>query len=179
MNFCCACWDFCDKSIISSCQTSVHGLLESELCLFITHQTYFLSLIHSGTRIIYDRKFLLDCRNSPLARTPPCCLPQIPGVTVPATHPMGKLQDLKEEAEEEEKDIAGNLKLKPFSLWVIKYSLLICSGRRIGNFGTKTIKLVIFLTGFNSENLSCLLPLDCFSTCLTTVYRHTWTVQLS
>ncbi|KAI3351942.1 hypothetical protein L3Q82_020763, partial [Scortum barcoo] len=52
------------------------------------------------------RKFLLDCRNSPLARTPPCCLPQIPGVTVPATHPMGKLQDLKEEAEEEEKDIA-------------------------------------------------------------------------
>ncbi|KAG8004198.1 Eukaryotic translation initiation factor 4E-binding protein 3-like, partial [Nibea albiflora] len=59
-----------------------------------------------GTRIIYDRKFLLDCRNSPLARTPPCCLPQIPGVTVPATHSMGKLQDLKEEAEEEEKDIA-------------------------------------------------------------------------
>ncbi|XP_068181604.1 eukaryotic translation initiation factor 4E-binding protein 3-like [Antennarius striatus] len=61
-----------------------------------------------GTRIIYDRKFLLDCRNSPLARTPPCCLPQIPGVTVPATHPMGKLQDLKEEAEEEEKDMADD-----------------------------------------------------------------------
>lgn len=61
----------------------------------------------TGTRIIYDRKFLLDCRNSPLARTPPCCLPQIPGVTVPATHPIGKLQDLKEEAEEEEKDVAG------------------------------------------------------------------------
>ncbi|XP_005719618.1 eukaryotic translation initiation factor 4E-binding protein 3-like [Pundamilia nyererei] len=60
-----------------------------------------------GTRIIYDRKFLLDCRNSPLARTPPCCLPQIPGVTVPATHSTGKLQDLKEEEEEEEKDIAG------------------------------------------------------------------------
>lgn len=60
-----------------------------------------------GTRIIYDRKFLLDCRNSPLARTPPCCLPQIPGVTVPATHSIGKLQDLKEEAEEEEKDLAG------------------------------------------------------------------------
>uniref|UniRef100_A0AAZ1XW69 Eukaryotic translation initiation factor 4E binding protein 3 n=1 Tax=Oreochromis aureus TaxID=47969 RepID=A0AAZ1XW69_OREAU len=60
-----------------------------------------------GTRIIYDRKFLLDCRNSPLARTPPCCLPQIPGVTIPATHSTGKLQDLKEEEEEEEKDIAG------------------------------------------------------------------------
>ncbi|KAG1943508.1 eukaryotic translation initiation factor 4E-binding protein 1 [Pimephales promelas] len=36
-----------------------------------------------GTRIIYDRKFLLECRSSPLARTPPCCLPDIPGVTSP------------------------------------------------------------------------------------------------
>jgi len=59
-----------------------------------------------GTRIIYDRKFLLDCRNSPIARTPPCCLPQIPGVTVPSLH--GKLQDLKEEMEEEEKDLADD-----------------------------------------------------------------------
>ncbi|XP_054647936.1 eukaryotic translation initiation factor 4E-binding protein 3-like isoform X2 [Dunckerocampus dactyliophorus] len=60
-----------------------------------------------GTRIIYDRKFLLDCRNSPLARTPPC-LPQIPGVTCPATHTVSKLQDVKEEVEEEEKDIADD-----------------------------------------------------------------------
>lgn len=37
-----------------------------------------------GTRIIYDRKFLLECRSSPLARTPPQCLPDIPGVTSPA-----------------------------------------------------------------------------------------------
>lgn len=36
-----------------------------------------------GTRIIYDRKFLLDCRSSPLARTPPAHLPVIPGVTSP------------------------------------------------------------------------------------------------
>ncbi|XP_053195911.1 eukaryotic translation initiation factor 4E-binding protein 1-like [Scomber japonicus] len=35
-----------------------------------------------GTRIIYDRKFLLQCRTSPLARTPPS-LPDIPGVTRP------------------------------------------------------------------------------------------------
>ncbi|KAG7272431.1 hypothetical protein CRUP_013185 [Coryphaenoides rupestris] len=35
-----------------------------------------------GTRIIYDRKFLLQCRTSPLARTPPI-LPEIPGVTSP------------------------------------------------------------------------------------------------
>ncbi|CAB1343820.1 unnamed protein product [Coregonus sp. 'balchen'] len=34
-----------------------------------------------GTRIIYDRKFLLDRRNSPIAQTPPAHLPIIPGVT--------------------------------------------------------------------------------------------------
>uniref|UniRef100_A0A3Q3IEL8 Uncharacterized protein n=1 Tax=Monopterus albus TaxID=43700 RepID=A0A3Q3IEL8_MONAL len=40
-------------------------------------QILFFSLVNTGTRIIYDRKFLLDCRNSPLARTPPCCLPPL------------------------------------------------------------------------------------------------------
>lgn len=35
-----------------------------------------------GTRIIYDRKFLMQCRTSPLTRTPPK-LPDIPGVTRP------------------------------------------------------------------------------------------------
>lgn len=82
----------------------------------INHMTFHFVLT-TGTRIIYDRKFLLDCRNSPLARTPPCCLPQIPGVTVPATHPIGKLQDLKEEAEEEEKDVAGVVFIT-FVLWL-------------------------------------------------------------
>ncbi|NP_001084529.1 eukaryotic translation initiation factor 4E binding protein 2 L homeolog [Xenopus laevis] len=38
-----------------------------------------------GTRIIYDRKFLLDRRTSPLAQTPPRRLPDIPGVTSPNT----------------------------------------------------------------------------------------------
>ncbi|KFV65918.1 Eukaryotic translation initiation factor 4E-binding protein 2, partial [Dryobates pubescens] len=38
-----------------------------------------------GTRIIYDRKFLLDRRNSPMAQTPPCHLPDIPGVTSPGS----------------------------------------------------------------------------------------------
>ena len=36
-----------------------------------------------GTRIIYDRKFLMECRNSPIANTPPRDLPDIPGVTSP------------------------------------------------------------------------------------------------
>ncbi|XP_010172279.1 eukaryotic translation initiation factor 4E-binding protein 1 [Antrostomus carolinensis] len=37
----------------------------------------------TGTRIIYDRKFLMECRNSPVAKTPPSDLPDIPGVTSP------------------------------------------------------------------------------------------------
>lgn len=44
---------------------------------------YLITKLYIGTRIIYDRKFLLDCRSSPLARTPPRCLPDIPGVTSP------------------------------------------------------------------------------------------------
>ncbi|XP_048685085.1 eukaryotic translation initiation factor 4E-binding protein 1 isoform X2 [Caretta caretta] len=36
-----------------------------------------------GTRIIYDRKFLMECRNSPVAKASPCDLPDIPGVTSP------------------------------------------------------------------------------------------------
>ncbi|ELW54052.1 eukaryotic translation initiation factor 4E-binding protein 3 [Tupaia chinensis] len=55
-----------------------------------------------GTRIMYDRKFLLECKNSPIARTPPCCLPQIPGVTTPPTAPPCKLEELKEQKETEE-----------------------------------------------------------------------------
>lgn len=34
-----------------------------------------------GTRIIYERKFLMQCRASPLAKTPPANLPNIPGIT--------------------------------------------------------------------------------------------------
>ncbi|KAG8184305.1 hypothetical protein JTE90_008989 [Oedothorax gibbosus] len=36
-----------------------------------------------GTRIIYDRAFLMQMRNSPIARTPPKNLPNIPGITSP------------------------------------------------------------------------------------------------
>lgn len=59
-------------------------------------------LLTRGTRTIYDRKFLLECKNSPIARTPPCCLPQIPGVTTPPTAPPFKLEELKEQKETEE-----------------------------------------------------------------------------
>jgi len=37
-----------------------------------------------GTRIIYDRAFILQMKNSPVARTPPKHLPVIPGVTCDA-----------------------------------------------------------------------------------------------
>ncbi|POI34766.1 hypothetical protein CIB84_001482, partial [Bambusicola thoracicus] len=54
------------------------------------------------TRIIYDHKFLLECKNSPGARTLPCCLPQIPGVTSLAQSSLVKLEVLKEQNENEE-----------------------------------------------------------------------------
>uniref|UniRef100_A0A452G835 Eukaryotic translation initiation factor 4E binding protein 3 n=1 Tax=Capra hircus TaxID=9925 RepID=A0A452G835_CAPHI len=54
------------------------------------------------TRIIYDRKFLLECKNSPTAQRPPCCLPQTPGVTAPPTAPPPKLEELTEQKETEE-----------------------------------------------------------------------------
>lgn len=37
-----------------------------------------------GTRIVYERAFLIHMRESPLAKSPPTNLPVIPGVTVPA-----------------------------------------------------------------------------------------------
>ncbi|XP_050655553.1 eukaryotic translation initiation factor 4E-binding protein 2-like [Macaca thibetana thibetana] len=50
-----------------------------------TPEGTLFSTTPGGTRIIYDRKFLLDLRSSPTARTPPCHLPNIPGVTSPGT----------------------------------------------------------------------------------------------
>ncbi|XP_029922039.1 eukaryotic translation initiation factor 4E-binding protein 1-like isoform X2 [Myripristis murdjan] len=56
----------------------------------IMRQNQEQSKSRKGTRIIYDRKFLLQCRTSPLARTPPS-LPDIPGVTRPHK-PQGSSQ---------------------------------------------------------------------------------------
>ena len=46
---------------------------------------FFLS---KGTRIIYERKFLLQLRNSPLSRTPPVKLPTIPDIIAEGTVTM-------------------------------------------------------------------------------------------
>ncbi|NXG72131.1 4EBP3 protein, partial [Baryphthengus martii] len=56
----------------------------------------------AGTHIIYDRKFLPECKNSPVARTLPCCLPQTPGATSLAQSSLVKLEELKEQNECEE-----------------------------------------------------------------------------
>lgn len=42
----------------------------------------FYATTPRGTRITYDRDFLITCQNSPHAMTPPRNLPIIPGVTV-------------------------------------------------------------------------------------------------
>ncbi|KAK1164546.1 eukaryotic translation initiation factor 4E-binding protein 2-like [Acipenser oxyrinchus oxyrinchus] len=61
-----------------------------------------------GTRIIYDRKFLLDRRNSPLAQTPPAHLPVIPGVTSPKTSIENKKEEIKNLNKHERKTAAGD-----------------------------------------------------------------------
>ncbi|NXB66772.1 4EBP1 protein, partial [Struthidea cinerea] len=59
-----------------------------------------------GTRIIYDRKFLMECRNSPVAKTPPSDLPDIPGVTSPNVEEL-KLENHHVQNCEEKVSAAG------------------------------------------------------------------------
>lgn len=55
---------------------------------------YCSPFLPTGTRIIYDRKFLLECRSSPVTKTPPKGLPVIPGVTSPPSgDPTEKTQN--------------------------------------------------------------------------------------
>lgn len=58
-----------------------------------------LSCVSQGTRIVYERKFLLHCRNSPHSMSPPCNLPTIPGVTEPSegTSPTSKPPTIPED----------------------------------------------------------------------------------
>lgn len=61
----------------------------------VFHFTFSNALFYNylGTRIIYERKFLLELRNSPLSRTPPQNLPMIPGVTCDAKLKPGVRKD--------------------------------------------------------------------------------------
>lgn len=56
-------------------------------------------LIFVGTKIFYDRSFLLECRNSPLTKSPPPNMAKIPGVTAPGDVDLPKenvIQETKE-----------------------------------------------------------------------------------
>uniref|UniRef100_A0A8C2I7M0 Eukaryotic translation initiation factor 4E binding protein 3 n=1 Tax=Cyprinus carpio TaxID=7962 RepID=A0A8C2I7M0_CYPCA len=87
----------------SSCDASSTCPIPSRSSWPPLHDSYsqtpggtLFSTTPGGTRIIYDRKFLLECRNSPIARTPPCCLPDIPGVTRPSLQPAEQEDDSKD-----------------------------------------------------------------------------------
>ena len=79
-------WFFCFflNGILPNQQT-LHWAYFNKINLFKTLRTKCYRDIFSvsGTRIIYERAFLLRMRNSPLSKTPPANLPVIPGVTVP------------------------------------------------------------------------------------------------
>lgn len=60
-----------------------------------------------GTRIIYDREFLLQCRNSPHAKSPPVNLPNIPGVTHPVNN-IAQRENLSESGDNLKKIPEGN-----------------------------------------------------------------------
>ncbi|XP_036607320.1 eukaryotic translation initiation factor 4E-binding protein 3 [Trichosurus vulpecula] len=74
-------------------------------CYSTTPGSTLYATTPGGTRISYNRKFLLECKNSPISLTPPGYLPEIPGVTgvtVPTQAPLAKLEELKEQKETEE-----------------------------------------------------------------------------
>jgi len=60
-----------------------------------------------GTRIIYERKFLMQCRASPLSKTPPANLPNIPGITTKDTDaaPPRENGTIPEEPEKTDVDV--------------------------------------------------------------------------
>ncbi|XP_077379055.1 eukaryotic translation initiation factor 4E-binding protein 1 [Festucalex cinctus] len=72
-------------AIPTSRRVAIHDAEHMPQDYSITPGGTAFSTTPGGTRIIYDRKFLLGCRSSPLAKTPPRALPDIPGVTSPPT----------------------------------------------------------------------------------------------
>ena len=79
-----------------------------------------------GTRIIYDRKFLLDMRNSPYTKTPPSRLAIIPDILneEPAIDSLPKVKspDLTSTANDHSKDC----KLQYYTCISLKNLLKLC-----------------------------------------------------
>lgn len=69
--------------------------LPADYCTSPGGATLF-STTPGGTRLIYDRGFLMQCRNSPLAKSPPANMTKIPGVTSP-----GKVEPVNGHDEED------------------------------------------------------------------------------
>ncbi|ESN95989.1 hypothetical protein HELRODRAFT_148055, partial [Helobdella robusta] len=69
------------KILIKKVQITDHAQLPSNYSA--TPGGTIFSTTPGGTRIVYERDFLLQCRNSTLSMTPPTNLPIIPGVTRP------------------------------------------------------------------------------------------------
>ncbi|XP_045146937.1 eukaryotic translation initiation factor 4E-binding protein 1-like [Echinops telfairi] len=69
----------------------------------------FFSTTPGGTRISYDRKFLMECRNSPVAKTSPRDLPTIPGITSVASEkpPMEARRSLPRNSPENNQPAGG------------------------------------------------------------------------
>uniref|UniRef100_A0A8C9FXM1 Eukaryotic translation initiation factor 4E binding protein 2 n=1 Tax=Pavo cristatus TaxID=9049 RepID=A0A8C9FXM1_PAVCR len=95
-----------------------------------------------GTRIIYDRKFLLERRNSPMAQTPPCQLPDIPGVTSPGAGDEPKAEPTSPSNQDGKPAAAGELPRKvPLGM-----SRQMARPRGAGSKGCSTkIRNVVFL----------------------------------
>ncbi|XP_039215646.1 eukaryotic translation initiation factor 4E-1A-binding protein homolog [Crotalus tigris] len=91
-----------------------------------------------GTRIIYDRKFLLDRRNSPMAQTPPCHLPNIPGVTSPGSVTEDSKVEVNNLNNHDGKPIIVGLKTKPSSCNIDLAPLTIICFQRASFGGTLT-----------------------------------------
>ena len=75
-----------------------------------------------GTRIVYERAFLMQMRQSPLAKSPPANLPLIPGVTVPSqSSPDSKSSSAAADSQQKLQTVKG-ISNAGFSLCVYLFS---------------------------------------------------------
>lgn len=64
--------------------------------------------LNAGTKIFYDRHFLLKCRNSPLTKSPPANMAKIPGITTPGVVDIPKENGTQGAIQDENQKKRGN-----------------------------------------------------------------------